>query len=243
MIKAIVKQILTKLGYEVRHKSVKQKARGNPYVFYDLKKSGFNPSCIIDIGANRGTYSEKVSQIWPDAEIFLFEPLQRHQKQLNDFCARHGKATWFGVGVGSHNKEMTFQVIDQYYGETSTFSELESNRKNLYNTTTVDVITLDNFLEKGKISQPNLIKIDTEGFELEVLKGANNTLQLCDFLQIEVNEHPIEYLKYAPKLSELLAFCESSGFKLYDFLNISYHPKDGEIWLMDIIMKNMKKYS
>ena len=76
--------------------------------------------------------------------------------------------------------------------------------------TPVPVTTIDAYCEKNNI-KPNGIKIDVEGYEMEVLKGANKTLQNVKYLMIELNNNS---KKYGSSNIEIEKFLGSMGFKV-----------------------------
>ena len=77
--------------------------------------------------------------------------------------------------------------------------------------------TLDNFVKKKKIPRIDILKIDTEGYELEVLYGAKKILKKTEIIQIEVLDHK---KKFDKKLKDVLKFLNSYGFKLMRKKNI-----------------------
>jgi len=87
--------------------------------------------------------------------------------------------------------------------------------------TTVDAVTLDSVIRDRKC---DFIKIDTQGGELEILKGATRTLRNCIGLECEVWFAPVYY--GAPVFGDICAFMKEHGFEFVDFINIYRWEQD-----------------
>ena len=91
------------------------------------------------------------------------------------------------------------------------------------NTTQVDVTTIDDYCREKNISHINLLKSDTQGFELEVLKGAIGMLKQnkVEFIFLEINF--VELYKNLPSFCDINGFLSQHGFKLLRFYDFSYY--------------------
>jgi FkbM family methyltransferase len=189
-------------------------------IFIDLLAKT-NPKLCIDIGANKGHYSETLLSK-TKANIVAFEPLPKAFDALLKLKALHPNR-FEAVNVGVGQKEDTLEL---FYGTED--SELASFSKEVkqvdyvgahnVNVMTVPVITLDSYYTKnlkGRFESLDLLKIDTEGFEYEVLMGAQQTiLELKPkFIQIEYNWHQLFRTQSLKKLSELIV-----GYSAYQML-------------------------
>ena len=92
-------------------------------------------------------------------------------------------------------------------------------------------ITLDELVKKEKIPLPNFLKIDTQGSELDILKGSKESLSQCSLIYLEC---PIvEYNLNAPKLNEYIDYLNSINFVPFDICEI--HKMDNVLIQMDIL--------
>jgi len=91
--------------------------------------------------------------------------------------------------------------------------------------------TLDSLIKI--IDAPGLLKLDTQGYELEVLKGAARILQ--DFEAVLLEIALIEINEGAPLLHDVVAFMKSNGFVAYDILEIHRRPLDFALNQVDIV--------
>jgi FkbM family methyltransferase len=181
--------------------------------------SKFNPRYCIDIGANKGDYSRMLLRL-PGTKVVAFEPLPVAFKSLEAVRKEFpDRFECFNLGVA--DKEATLTL---HFGEDD--SELASFStevngvgyvgKTNVNTIEAKVVTLDTFLEERGSEEIDLLKIDTEGYENEVLLGALKTIRNNPpkFVQLEFNHHHLFRSHSLCSLSKLLP-----GHKPYQLLS------------------------
>jgi FkbM family methyltransferase len=199
--------------------------------YYDSKTTGedkfitriaeSDPKLCIDIGANKGLYSRALLET-TNATVFAFEPLPKAFKELlkiKSIYSDRFEPVNVGVGIKSG-------MLDLHYGsEDSEHASFSDEVKQVtyvgaqnVNKISVPVITLDDYYNKNikeKYKHLDLLKIDAEGFEYEVLRGAQQTiLELRPkYIQIEYNWHQLFRNQSLKKLSELIP-----GYNAYQFL-------------------------
>ena len=154
----------------------------------------------IDIGANVGKYTNLLLSE-TNSEIISFEPLKEAYKELQKIEKEYpNRLRVFNYAIGEKNTNLELNFSDEK-SEKATFSndidklsffDHEKNKKVM-----TDIVTLDSFLSDNSslinMSNIDLIKIDTEGFELEVIKGAKETIKnkLPKYIQLEFNWHQL----------------------------------------------------
>jgi FkbM family methyltransferase len=172
----------------------------------------FHPRLCIDIGANKGAYSVALLGL-TDSKVIAFEPLPKVFESLRELQAKfRDRLLAVNKGVGDRNTELDLHFDDEY-SEWASFSteinEIDYIGEKNKNSIKVEVVTLDRFFETLKdadVSQIDLLKIDTEGYEYEVLVGAEATLRdkKPKFVQIEYNWHQLFRNQSLFKLASLL---------------------------------------
>jgi FkbM family methyltransferase len=154
--------------------------------------SGISHGVIIDVGANIGNYSIRLRRSNPEVPIYSFEPhpvtygkLHKNTEGLNVRTFNLGVGSAPGAMMlydyadrdGSSHASMYKEVIEQTHHSGAVAHE-------------VTVVALDDFAIEEKIDRVGLLKIDTEGHELEVLKGFRRFIKAnrVDMIQFEFNE-------------------------------------------------------
>ena len=152
----------------------------------DIKKSGCPISLVFDVGANLGQSALKFRVAFPKARILCFEPVKATFNILKRNMAGHRGVTCHNIALGSSSVQSTIYLTDQ----SNTSSLVKPST--IVGSETVEVRTVDGFTSEYQIERIDLLKIDTEGFDLEVLKGAQTILSdgQVPFVLVEVGFHP-----------------------------------------------------
>jgi FkbM family methyltransferase len=163
-----------------------------------LRQSGISPSTIIDVGGNEGQFTLGARLSFPEAEIHVYEPgkeafgrmekllsthgleagIHLHRKALGD---REGKAT---LRVTNHDQSSSMLAL--HANHLAAFPEVKEDR-----TEEVTMGTLEKEIEKMAPKGPILLKIDTQGFEMSVLKGAGAALSKVSWVLLETATRPM----------------------------------------------------
>ena len=130
---------------------------------------------IFDVGANRGQTYTQFRHDFPEAVIHCFEPIKSPFIGLSNVTARDARAICENVALGD---QAGSQVV-RLHGEKDFLNSLRPDLMNSApgaESQTVKIETLDGYLSAKGIQTVDLLKIDTEGYELNVLKGASQAL-------------------------------------------------------------------
>ena len=144
----------------------------------DYLKNKINPT-VIDVGANIGQYSLNILEANPNSLIVAFEP---HPVTYEILCKNisNNKVELFNLGVGANEGILKLYDYDTNEGSqhASLYKEVitDIHQSNIVSYD-VEIVNLDNFLTDKNIKNIDLLKIDTEGNELNVLVGIRNYLQ------------------------------------------------------------------
>jgi FkbM family methyltransferase len=141
---------------------------------------------IFDVGANLGQSACKFSYAFPDATIHSFEPVSAIYKQLETAVAKDAHLHCHHMALGSQAGSRTVYIASDPHMH-SLIRPVETIGEEQ-----VMVQTLDRFTAENNIECIDLLKVDTEGFDLEVLKGAEQLLseKRVAFVLVEVGFHP-----------------------------------------------------
>ena len=175
-----------------------------------LKNHGFDPQHALDLGAYNGDWTRMFHQIFPQSKILMVEPQAAKQPILQAVCATSpGQILFEPALLGARaDQEVTFYVMES---GSSILPELTDCPRTAvrYKTTTVDVL-----LAKRGVAAVDFIKLDAQGFELEILKGAAQALARVQAVYTEVSLIPFN--EGGPLAAEVVKFFEESGFQLAD---------------------------
>lgn len=179
----------------------------NMNVISDYLKTN-NVKTILDIGANVGAYSLMMKQLLPEAYIFMLE--------ANLFCAPILERTGIPYDIAClsdvekqvklymNRKNMACTGTSYYKENTEHYSD---NDYINVNTRTLDNVIISKF---GVQKTFDFIKMDTQGSEMDIIKGGKKTIDAARFVQLELSL--IEYNKGAPLKNEMMDFMYDLGF-------------------------------
>lgn len=170
---------------------------------------------FVDVGANIGAYARKLRTRFPRATIYAFEPnpetyqqLQRNTASLDIQCLR------MACGAATGSQHLFTYAGDLLSEHASTRSDVLRNLHGADQITSFEVssTSLDEFCAERQIYHIDLLKIDTEGDELEVLKGASGLISAhkVTAIQFEFNEMNVISRVFLRDFFEILP-----GFDLY----------------------------
>ena len=91
--------------------------------------------------------------------------------------------------------------------------------------------TIDALIEGGECKPPELLKLDVQGYEIEVLEGWKKKFDDCQVIQIEISLLPI--VQGAPLLHEVVEYLYKRGFVMFDVDELIRAPSDGAVWQIE----------
>lgn len=172
------KLLLEKFGYYLHE--AKTMSVGTDYAVDLVQKIGLKPKTIFDIGANVGQTVDFYRNIYPNASIYSFEPIPKTYAELERSCNGKQGVKTFNIAFGEKKESMDIQVVKDETSVVNSLSDkFQDNLKSdaeSYETVKIKVETLDDFVNEHGIGKIDLLKIDTEGYEVQVLNGAKNLL-------------------------------------------------------------------
>jgi FkbM family methyltransferase len=176
---------------------------------------------VIDVGASDGSWSVVARRSWPDARFLLIEALPDHEPALQASGLEYVLAA-AGDSVG----KIHFFAPEPYGGAASHDPISDHD-------VTVPMTTIDAEVERTSLPGPYLIKLDTHGFEREILAGAAKTLQQAALLVIEA--YNFELRPGTMRFHELIELLGGRGFRPLDLADPMHRPADGALWQVDLV--------
>jgi len=183
----------------------------------ELFRIAENMRVIIDVGVNIGSTLLNFARICPEAEILGFEPdADNYRKaskniQLNAF----DNLELINKGLGSASAAVRlFKVNEGNAGMNRILPERDSSESDIMEFTEIEIVSLDDFLAQRPQCHVDLIKIDVEGYELQVLRGAEQTLeQHRPTLFIELDDDNLRIQGDSAEL--LVSFLTRFGYRIF----------------------------
>ncbi len=160
-----------------------------------LRASGVAPRSIFDVGANEGQFAIGALATFPAATIWSYEPGAGAFARLGAVLGNHPRMRLARKALGREEGEATLHVTTA--DQSSSLLELHANHLEAYpevrelRQETVQVSTLKNEIERILPPEPVLLKIDTQGFEMQVLQGAGEALGRIRWIVLETATRPM----------------------------------------------------
>ena len=191
----------------------------------EMKRRGFTPQAIIDVGAFEGEWGRLAKRIWPTSHLFMIEPNLASLAALTS-AAKELDAGLFGELLGANDDQaIQFNVMGS---GSSVLPERSSVPRRVE---TRRLRRLDSLMKD--IAAPALLKIDAQGYELEILRGATRLLPAIEAILLEISI--IEINEGTPLLHDVVGFMKKLGFVAYDILQIHRRPLDGALNQVDVV--------
>ena len=226
-IRNLVNASLGMFGLEVRMKGDLERASMRGCI-KEAVRNGLAPVTVIDVGAASGT--GELYEAFPDAHLILVEPLEEFAPALRKVAMVLKRVDLFMGVAASKPGSLTINVHPDLVGSSIYREEEDSDVNGIPRT--VSAITLDQLCKEKKADGPYLLKVDTQGAELEALKGAEAILPETVFLILETSLFDI--FKGGPQFFDCVTYMKERGFVVYDLFDMRYRPLDGALVQVDL---------
>jgi len=210
-IKSIVNGVMGLAGYRVSRAPslARDIAAGRYRWLQDL-----HIATVLDVGANAGQFAEMIRAIIPQAMIYSFEPLEECFQTLAARAVSLKPFRCFQQALGEQDGIVTMHRND--FSPSSSFLPLAERHRDAYpfaqRTTDIRVSlrSLDSFAPELSLRTPVLLKADIQGYELNMLSGAEKTLSLVEAVILETSF--VELYEGQPLFHDIYRFLHDRGF-------------------------------
>ena len=212
-----IKSMFNKLGYNIQRIPKGKIERGFNAKYLKLF---CNPKTVIDIGVGYGTVD--LYEAYQGAEFHLVEPVVEFKEPIeakygNINKVFHNCAVGTFDGIANINVDFSNLQHSSFLDRTHQESRYQENRE-------VPIFKLDSIIPDD-VAQPVLLKIDTEGNELNVILGADKLLKKCQYVLVELSV--AERFKGSYSFSDFISAMNDRNFELFDILSQHYLPVIG----------------
>ena len=223
-----------------------------------------NKPIIFDVGANNGTSAIEFKGWWPSAKIHCFEPQEECWKDLDNLEKKYNDKSIILNKVAVGNKPTNAAI---FYSHDITTGQSGFNKINAKSTDSiylnklkgkkditavqnyndslnherlVDIIRPDDYMGQNNINKVDILKIDTQGYEPEVLDGFGERLSDIDVVITELMFY--DYYERSLSFTDIEKYLLPAGFQLYDISHISKNPMNGRTDWVDVIYRNLREW-
>lgn len=199
-----------------------------------LKSIEFKPNTIIDVGAAAGT--EVLYEAFPDSYFILIEPLKEYESHLQEILKKY-QGEYFVTAVGDHIGQVEINIESNDLERTSIHTRsilTASNNKVIKRE--IGITTLDALQKEHQFKPPFGLKIDTEGYEVQVIKGSSKLLGQTDFIIAEVSV--AQRFENSYTFAQFIDLMNKNNFALYDILY--EYRKDDKLMYADCLFKKLE---
>lgn len=238
MIKSILKAIYKKLlsnDQRVRvYKILGTTLASNPMLKYDmfhhiaiLKKLGFKPEFIVDAGAYKGAWTQQVLEIFPESTFLMIEAQSSKTAHLKVITEQFKNVHLENILLGDSERENV-----KFFEMETGSSIYEENTSNDRTEIFLEMKTLDSIATKYKIKGDCFLKMDVQGAEIDILKGAEKFLRLTEFILLEVST--LNYNENSPDFAEVVQYLHKIGYLLFDICD-EHRTDENVLFQVDLI--------
>jgi FkbM family methyltransferase len=177
---------------------------------------------VFDVGANTGQSVANFRRLLPDSTLHSFEPGRRAFQELSSSSRGLRNVHLVNAAVGSAPGRLT--LIENEYTDMSSFLRPSTAAWGaVVAETEVEVTTVDGYCAEHGIDRIDLLKIDTQGYELEVLRGADGMLAAGGIGLVYLEVTFIDMYEGLPPFDVLYRFLLDRGFRLVTLDNFHMH--------------------
>jgi FkbM family methyltransferase len=199
-----------------------------------LKAAGIQT--VIDVGAHKGEFASAIASILPEARIYAFEPLPECFSTLRQRLGHRSGFTAYRAALGDSEGEVSF--LRSNFSKASSLLCMTNLHKEAFpwsaetSPITVSVAPLDSYLPEMEVTPKTLLKIDVQGYEAEVLRGAVRSLNSIDYILMEVTFE--ELYEGQALFDDIYRFLSACGFSYHGSWDELLSP-DGRVLQSDAL--------
>jgi len=230
-MKDFVKKIIRKTGFEIRRFSKVSPPIGEVRDFLaQVKERGFHPEGIIDVGANKGSWTMMARSVFPKAKFLMIEPQEEMAGPLSELCRVHEGIDFVQAGAGKESGQLVQTIWNNLEG-SSFVPDVDEAKVQQGKQRLTPVVSIDELLLDRKDFCPDLVKMDIQGFEIEALKGAESLFGRTELFILETSLY--EFMQSMPLAKDCISFMSSKGYEIYDIAEYFRRPLDGALGQID----------
>ena len=228
------KPIFNKFGYQRKTQQHFNAPEGKNLLlqtlFTNIKKMGLSPKHVVDIGANHGTWTRETLTYFPDAYFTLIEPQEWLKPSFQDLLDTNPKIAYHAAGAGSKSGSFKFTIVDR--DDSCSFRYTEEEAKEMgYRQVDIPIITLNDLVKTMNLPIPDIVKIDAEGLDIDVLKGASELFGKTEIFMVEAG---VVIKEFDNSFLKMINFMDENGYRLFEITDLNRPFALNVLWLVEL---------
>jgi FkbM family methyltransferase len=203
-----------------------------------LSNLGLEVFHAVDVGAHTGTWTRNLLKVFPNSKVLLIEP-QDEIRQQSVLDPSNENLVWVNSGAGPKEEFREFKIHSR--SDSSSFALHEDIE--FKSTASVRVRRVENLVTEtwGAEVFPQIVKLDCEGWDLEVLEGLGELLSRVEIVFLEAG---LTNRYFRNNVGLVTTELENKGFRLFDIATAAINPSTGFTWNSELAFVNsrIKKY-
>ncbi len=215
-MKKMIQNLISSFGYKIEKIAT---SKNHDFSIKGLQNLG-EINTIIDVGVNQGTPS--LYKAFENCNIVLVDPLLDYNKEVIRGIEKQYKNVFLiPKGAGGKKETLNFNINKTSLGRSSMLkrTSVTESKNPQYETIQVKIDRLDVMIKELNLPGPYGIKIDTEGYEMNVLNGSVNLFNDTKFIITETSM--AKRFEDSYFFEDLISFMGDNNFRAYDILDIS----------------------
>jgi FkbM family methyltransferase len=212
-VKQLIRTAFKNNGYNIHVTPINPSNNENLLMMGLFKK--YDIDMILDIGASRGQYVDSIRKMGYDRNFISFEPIKSAYTELEEKFKNDSKVKTYNVAIGNKYKDVFINVskcdlCSSVLDVSDKTIQIEPGTKHI-SKEKCKMRPLDSFYNEFNVNV--MLKIDVQGFEKQVLMGAEQTLKDASIVFIEMSL--VELYKGEASFSEIVNILEKKGFEIF----------------------------
>lgn len=240
-IKKIINKSLHFFGYQFINTKNRLINQNNPFfdqtTFFDKNAH----IVIFDIGAHLGQTTLSYKKFFKHSTVYAFEPHEESFEKMSKGLDGKSNIYLFNIALGESKIKMQYKINRNT--ATNSFLEIDDSAKEIWGASVgietekirnMELNTLDDFVKEEQVNQIDILKIDTQGTEFNIIKGASTLMKENRIKLIYIEIILMPTYKDQKSFDEILSLMRESNFHLFKFYDLSY-TRTGQLRQVDAI--------
>ena len=206
---------ITKLLKLIKNKSWRKGVFNNIAANIELEDlvKDLEVEIVIDVGSNKGQFLLLTENFFECKKIYSFEPIEEFFEMQKNFFKHKNNISFFNFALGEKTTKNTFYITKRK--DSSSFFKINESIKSnddfkIIEKKEIQIHSLDEIMVNENLNGSILLKIDVQGYELEVLKGGVETLKKIKYVIVETSDNQI--YQYQSLSQDVINFLKSNNF-------------------------------